>query len=448
VFETVLVANRAEIAARVIRTCQRMGLKTVAVYSEADAGGVHVRLADDAVLLGPAPAPQSYLDIDRVLEAARVSGAEAVHPGYGFLAENAGFARRVTDAGLIWIGPPADAIEAMGDKVTARNAMAAAGVPVAPGSTEPVTELSVAVEAAEQVGYPLMVKAAAGGGGIGMSAVDGEAALRTAFETARTRAERFFGSPAILLERYVSPARHVEVQVLGLTDGRVVALGERDCSVQRRHQKVAEETPSPALTPPLRERMLAAAVQAARAVHYRGAGTIEFLVSADQPDHFYFLEMNTRLQVEHPVTELVTGIDLVEQQLLIAAGQPPTFDPDRPPEPTGHAVELRVYAEDPKRFLPGPGTITAWREPTGDGIRVDAGYAAGDTVTPYYDPLMAKLCAWGADRDAALDRLRTAVAQFVIEGPKCNLPFFTELLGNPEFVSGRYDTGLIARMRA
>ena len=447
-FETVLVANRAEIAARVIRTCQRMGLKTVAVYSEADAGGVHVRLADDAVLLGPAPAPQSYLDIDRVLEAARVSGAEAVHPGYGFLAENAGFARRVTDAGLIWIGPPADAIEAMGDKVTARNAMAAAGVPVAPGSTEPVTELSVAVEAAEQVGYPLMVKAAAGGGGIGMSAVDGEAALRTAFETARTRAERFFGSPAILLERYVSPARHVEVQVLGLTDGRVVALGERDCSVQRRHQKVAEETPSPALTPPLRERMLAAAVQAARAVHYRGAGTIEFLVSADQPDHFYFLEMNTRLQVEHPVTELVTGIDLVEQQLLIAAGQPPTFDPDRPPEPTGHAVELRVYAEDPKRFLPGPGTITAWREPTGDGIRVDAGYAAGDTVTPYYDPLMAKLCAWGADRDAALDRLRTAVAQFVIEGPKCNLPFFTELLGNPEFVSGRYDTGLIARMRA
>jgi acetyl-CoA carboxylase biotin carboxylase subunit len=452
VFETVLVANRSEIAVRVIRTCQRLGLKTVAVYSEADAGAAHVRLADDAVLLGPAPAQKSYLDMDKVLEAARVSGAEAVHPGYGFLAENAGFARRVAEAGLTWIGPPADAIEAMGDKITARNAMAGAGVPVAPGTTEPVVDVADAVRAAGQVGYPLMVKAAAGGGGIGMSAVDNEAALLAAFETARTRAERFFGSPAILLERYVSPARHVEVQVLGLPDGRVVALGERDCSVQRRHQKVAEETPSPAVSPPLRERMLAAAVQAALAVHYRGAGTVEFLLAAgedaaDQPEHFYFLEMNTRLQVEHPVTELVTGLDLVEQQLLVAAGRPPTFDADHPPAARGHAVELRVYAEDPKRFLPGPGTITSWREPTGDGIRVDAGYAAGDAVTPYYDPLMAKLCAWGPDRDAALDRLRAAVGQFVIEGPKCNLPFFTELLGNPEFVSGRYDTGLVSRMR-
>jgi acetyl-CoA carboxylase biotin carboxylase subunit len=447
VFETVLVANRAEIAVRVIKTCQRLGLKTVAVYSEADAGAAHVRAADDAVLLGPAPAAQSYLDVDKLLEAARVSGAEAVHPGYGFLAENAGFARRVTEAGLTWIGPPAAAIEAMGDKITARNAMAAAGVPVAPGTARPVTELSGAVRAAAEVGYPVMVKAAAGGGGIGMSAVDSEPALRSAFETARTRAERFFGSPAILLERYVTPARHVEVQVLGLADGRVVALGERDCSVQRRHQKVAEETPSPAVDQPLRERMQAAAVQAARAVDYRGAGTVEFLLAAAEPDHFYFLEMNTRLQVEHPITELVTGIDLVEQQLRVAAGQPPAFDSDHPPAARGHAVELRVYAEDPKRFLPGPGTITRWQEPAGEGIRVDSGYSTGDTVTPYYDPLLAKLCAWGPDRDAALDRLRAAVAEFVVEGPKCNLPFFAELLTNPEFVSGRYDTGLVSRMR-
>jgi len=458
VFETVLIANRGEIAVRVIRTCQRLGLKTIAVYSEADSGAMHVRLADDAVLLGPAPAPQSYMDPTKVLEAAKVSGAQAVHPGYGFLAENAGFARRVAEAGLIWIGPPADAIETMGDKVRARNAIAAAGVPVAPGSTDPLTEVADAVAAAAEIGYPLMVKAAAGGGGIGMSAVDGEPALRTAFETAQTRAERFFGSPAILLERYLAPARHVEVQVLGLADGRVVALGERDCSVQRRHQKVAEETPSPGVTPALRERMHAAAVQAARAVNYRSAGTVECLVPTAQdpaaqnptaePDQFYFLEMNTRLQVEHPVTELVTGIDLVEQQLLVAAGRPPTFDPDNPPAPRGHAVEFRVYAEDPKRFLPGPGVIRTWQEPSGEGIRVDSGYSAGDTVTPYYDPLMAKLCAWGPDRDAALERLRGAVAEFVVEGPKCNLLFFAELLANAEFVSGRYDTGLVSRMRS
>jgi len=447
VFDTVLVANRGEIAVRVIRTCQRLGRKAVAVYSEADAGALHVRLADEAVLLGPAPAAESYLDADRVLEAARVSGARAVHPGYGFLAESATFARRVIQAGLTWVGPAPEAIERMGDKVAARNAMAAAGVPVMPGTEDPVTDVEQAVRAAAGIGYPLMVKAAAGGGGIGMSTVDDEAGLRVAFETAQTRAERFFGSPAILLERYVPQARHVEVQVLGLADGRVVALGERDCSVQRRHQKVAEETPSPGVTPALRERMLAAAVRAASAVDYRGAGTVECLVPGHDPDSFYFLEMNTRLQVEHPVTELVTGIDLVEQQLRIAAGEPPTFDPGRPPEPRGHAVELRVYAEDPKRFLPGPGRITRWEEPSGQGIRVDAGYGAGDTVTPYYDPLLAKLCAWGADRHEALGRLRAAVGTFVVEGPKCNLPFFTELLADPGFVSGRYDTGLIARMR-
>jgi acetyl-CoA carboxylase, biotin carboxylase subunit len=447
VFETVLVANRGEIACRVIRTCQRLGLKTVAVYSEADAGALHTRQADEAVLLGPAPAAESYLDIERVLEAVRVSGAEAVHPGYGFLAENAEFARRVLAAGRIWVGPPPEAIEEMGDKVAARNRMAAAGVPVAPGTARPLTDVDAAVAAATQIGFPLMVKAAAGGGGIGMAAVDDEPGLRTAFETARTRAERFFGSPAILLERYVSPARHVEVQVLGLADGRVVALGERECSVQRRHQKLAEEAPAPGLAPQLRARMLAAAVRAADAAVYRGAGTVEFLVDAARED-FFFLEMNTRLQVEHPVTELVTGVDLVEQQLWVAAGERPTFDPDDPPAPLGHAIELRVYAEDPQRFLPGPGTITRWEEPSGEGIRVDSGYAAGGTVSPYYDPLMAKLCAWGTDRAQALDRLRAAVAAFHIEGPKCNLPFFAELLANGEFVSGSYDTGLVARMRA
>jgi acetyl-CoA carboxylase biotin carboxylase subunit len=452
VFETVLVANRGEIAVRVIRTCQRLGVKAIAVYSEADAGAAHVRLADEAVLLGPAPAAESYLDIDRVLEAAKVSGAQAIHPGYGFLAENARFAGRVTEAGLTWIGPPAEVIELMGDKITARNTMSAAGVPVAPGTTEPVTELDAAVAAAAAVGYPLMVKASAGGGGIGMSIVADESALTAAFETARTRAERFFGSPEILLERYVPSARHIEVQVLGLADGRVVALGERDCSVQRRHQKVLEETPSPGVGPQLRARMLAGAVQAAAAVGYRNAGTVECLVPTGQvagdQETYYFLEMNTRLQVEHPVTELVTGIDLVEQQLLVAAGEPVTFDPDNPPAPNGHAVEFRVYAEDPKRFLPGPGAITRWDEPVGEGIRVDAGYSAGDTVTPYYDPLLAKLCAWGADRSEALDRLRAAAAEFTVEGPKCNLPFAAELLADQDFLAGNYDTGLVGRLRS
>jgi acetyl-CoA carboxylase, biotin carboxylase subunit len=446
VFESVLVANRGEIAVRVIRTCQRLGVKAVAVHSEADAGALHVRVADESVLLGPAPAAQSYLDMDRVLEAARVAGAQAVHPGYGFLAESAEFARRVTAAGLVWVGPAPEAIEAMGDKVAARDAMQAAGVPVAAG-TDPLPDADAAARAAEQIGYPVMVKAAAGGGGIGMAAVFDEAGLRAAYETARTRAERFFGSPSVFLERYLASARHVEVQVLGLADGRVLALGERDCSVQRRHQKVAEETPSPGVSDSLRADMLAGAVRAAEAVDYRGAGTVECLVPTDSEGEFFFLEMNTRLQVEHPVTELVTGVDLVEEQLRVAAGEPPALDPDAPPAPRGHAIELRVYAEDPKRFLPGPGKITRWEEPSGDGIRVDAGYGEGDTVTPHYDPLMAKLCVWGPDRPAALATAREALAGFVVEGPKVNLPFFAELLDSPEFVSGSYDTGIIDRMR-
>ncbi|MBA3618385.1 MAG: biotin carboxylase [Actinomycetota bacterium] len=446
-FESVLVANRGEIARRVIRTARRMGLKTIAVHSEADASLPHVREADESVLIGPAAPARSYLDMDAVIEAARRTAAAAVHPGYGFLAENAEFARRVMDAGLVWVGPHPEAIARLGDKVSARNLMADAGVPVAAGTREPLADADSAVIAVAEIGYPVMVKAAAGGGGIGMSAAYDEGQLRAAFETARTRAERFFGDPSILLERYLPGARHVEVQILGLADGRVVALGERDCSVQRRHQKVAEETPSPGVGDELRARLLAAAVRAGEAVGYRNAGTVECLVDPAAQD-FVFLEMNTRLQVEHPITELVTGIDLVEQQLLIAAGEPVTFDADAEVRPQGHALELRVYAEDPRRFLPGPGEITRWEEPAGEGVRVDSGYAAGDTVTPFYDPLLAKLCVWGADREEALARARAAIEAFRVEGPKHNLPFFAELLDHPDFVSGDYHTGLVARMRS
>ena len=442
VFETILVANRGEIARRVIRSAQALGVKAVAVHSEADAKALHVREADEAVLLGPAPAAQSYLDAVKVIEAARQTGAQAIHPGYGFLAENAAFAQQVIDAGLVWIGPSPDAIDAMGDKINARNLMEKAGVPVAGGTREPVADVEEAVRLAEGIGYPIMVKASAGGGGIGMGLAEDEAALRKAFETARTRAERFFGSPAILLERFLPRARHVEVQILGLNDGTVVALGERDCSVQRRHQKVAEETPSPGVSEELRQRMFDGAVRAGEAIGYRNAGTVECLVSGDD---FVFLEMNTRLQVEHPITELTTGIDIVAEQLRIASGEAVSFTTvDR----SGHAIELRVYAEDPVRFLPGPGEITAWTEPSGEGIRVDSGYAAGDVVTPHYDPLLAKLCVWAPTRAEAIERARAAVAAFEIAGPKHNLPFHAELLSYDEFVSGDYDTGIVERMRA
>jgi acetyl-CoA carboxylase biotin carboxylase subunit len=445
-FDSVLVANRGEIARRVIRTARRMGIRAVAVYSDADADLPYVREADQAVRIGPPPPAQSYLDAAAIIEAAAKTGAQAVHPGYGFLAENAEFAQKVMTAGLIWVGPDPAAIEEMGDKIKARNLIERAGVPVSPGSREPLTDVAAALAEADRIGYPLMVKAAAGGGGIGMGVATGPAGLQAAFETARSRAERFFGSPEILLERYVPRARHVEVQILGLADGTVLALGERDCSVQRRHQKVAEETPSPGVSPALREQMLAAAVRAGQTVKYQGAGTVECLVDTDAGT-FVFLEMNTRLQVEHPVTELVTGIDLVQQQFLIAAGEPPSFDPATI-RTKGHALELRIYAEDPVRFLPGPGTITEWAEPSGDGIRVDAGYQAGNTVTPFYDPLLAKLCVHAADRPSALQRARDAVAAFTIKGPKTNLAFHAELLDNPEFVSGDYDTSLISRMRS
>ena len=443
--ESVLVANRGEIARRVIVTARRLGVRSVAVYSEADAGLPFVAEADEAVLIGPAPPASSYLNAEAVLAAARQTGARAIHPGYGFLAENPAFAARVIAADLTWIGPSPAAMEQMGDKINARNLMEQAGVPVSAGTRQPVADAAAALAAADQIGYPVMIKASAGGGGIGMTAAAGPAALEAGFETARSRAERFFGSPDILLERYVQRARHVEVQILGLADGRVLALGERDCSVQRRHQKVAEETPSPGISEQLRARMLAAAVRAGETVGYLGAGTVEFLVDVAAAD-FVFLEMNTRLQVEHPVTELVTGIDLVEQQFLIAGGQDVSFG-DGQLVPSGHALELRVYAEDSKRFLPSPGTITQWDEPSGPGVRVDAGYTAGNTVTPFYDPLLAKLCVHGADRPQALDRARAAVAGFTISGLRTNLEFHADLLASAEFGSGDYDTSLVSRLR-
>jgi acetyl-CoA carboxylase biotin carboxylase subunit len=445
VLESVLVANRGEIARRVIATARRLGVATVAVYSEADASLPYVREADEAVLLGPPPPADSYLNASAVLSAARRTGARAIHPGYGFLSENAGFAQQVMDEGLLWIGPPPEAMEQMGDKINARNLMEEAGVPVAPGSKKPLTDPDAALAEAGRIGYPVMVKAAAGGGGIGMSAAADPAALRAAFQTARTRAERFFGSPAILLERYLPRARHVEVQIMGCADGTVLALGERDCSVQRRHQKVAEETPSPGVGPALRERMLAAAIRAGKAVGYRGAGTVEFLLDVSTGE-FVFLEMNTRLQVEHPVTEMVTGIDLVEQQFLVASGEAVSFDPPGVRH-EGHALELRVYAEDPVRFLPSPGTITEWEQPAGPGIRVDAGYEVGNQVTPFYDPLLAKLCVHGGSREEALARARVAVAGFRLAGPRTNLPFHADLLTYDAFVSGDYDTSVVAGLR-
>ncbi|MBB5829764.1 acetyl-CoA carboxylase biotin carboxylase subunit [Micromonospora carbonacea] len=443
--ESLLVANRGEIARRIIRTANRLGIRAIAVHSEADAGLPFVTEADEAVCVGPANPAQSYRNVEAILAAAKSTGAQAIHPGYGFLSENADFARTVESSGLIWVGPGADAISAMGDKINARNLMAAAGVPVAPGTTEPAADLDAAVAAAAEIGYPVMVKAAAGGGGMGMGVAADEAALRTEYDKVRAFAERMFGDGSVLIERYFPRVRHVEVQILGLADGRVVALGERECSVQRRNQKLVEESPSPAVSPELRARLLAAAVRAGEAVGYRNAGTVECLFDPATQE-FFFLEMNTRLQVEHPVTELVYGVDLVEEQLRVAAGLAPTFDPDAL-APRGHAIELRVNAEDPKRFLPGPGVITTWREPAGEGVRVDSGYVDGNTVTPFYDSLLAKLIVDGRDRAEAIERARAAVAAFEVAGPKCNLPFFAELLENDEFLSGDYDTGIVSRMR-
>ncbi|GLW99398.1 biotin carboxylase N-terminal domain-containing protein [Microtetraspora sp. NBRC 16547] len=443
--QRVLVANRGEIARRVIATTRRLGIESVAVYHPIDAALPFVSEADRAVPLeGEAPV-KAYLDGPQIIRLALSVGATAVHPGYGFLAENAQFAQDVADAGLVWIGPPADAIRTMGDKVQARRAVSAVGVPVSGGAADALASVDDAVAEAGRIGYPVMVKASEGGGGIGMAVAHDEAALRKAFAGTQSMAERSFGSSRVFVERFVSTARHVEVQILGLADGSVIVLGERDCSVQRRHQKLVEESPAPALDASTRERMLRCAVKAAEVVNYVNAGTVEFLLDT-ATGQFVFLEMNTRIQVEHPVTELALGVDLVEQQLSIA--QTGTTAPGFEPVLRGHAIEVRVCAEDPRRFFPSPGVIDTWKEPEGAGIRVDAGYAAGLEVTPFFDPLLAKVCAFGDSRDEALARVRRALDDFEITGVVTNLPFLRDLLRSEAFTTGHYDTSIVANMKS
>ncbi len=444
-FDTVLVANRGEIAVRVIRTLRAMGIRSVAVYSDADTDARHVRDADVAVRLGPAPAAHSYLSIPRILDAAARTGAQAVHPGYGFLSENAAFARACIDAGLVFVGPPAGAIEAMGDKIRAKQTVAAAGVPVVPGSDGAGLDDDKLAAAAEEIGYPVLLKPSAGGGGKGMRVVHRAHDLPEAIAGARRQARGAFGDDTLLVERLVTTPRHIEFQVLADAHGGAVHLGERECSLQRRHQKIVEESPSVLLDAATRARMGTAAVDVARAVGYTGAGTVEFIVSADAPDRFFFLEMNTRLQVEHPVTELVTGLDLVELQLRVAAGQPLPLRQDDV-RLDGHAVEARIYAEDPSGgFLPTGGRVLHLREPSGPGVRVDSGLVPGGTVGSDYDPLLAKIIAHGPDRDTALRRLDTALAQTSILGLGTNTGFLRALLADADVRAGRLDTGLVQR---
>lgn len=444
-FDTVLVANRGEIAVRVIRTLRELGVRSVAVYSDADADARHVREADTAVRIGPAAAAESYLHIPRLLEAARRTGAQAVHPGYGFLAENAAFARACAEEGLVFIGPPADAIALMGDKIRAKETVRAAGVPVVPGSSgSGLTDAELAA-AAREIGMPVLLKPSAGGGGKGMRLVREEAALAEEIAAARREARASFGDDTLLVERWIDRPRHIEIQVLADDHGNVVHLGERECSLQRRHQKIVEEAPSVLLDEATRAAMGEAAVQAARSCGYTGAGTVEFIVPGDDPAGYCFMEMNTRLQVEHPVTELITGVDLVAWQLRVAAGEPLPFAQDDITL-TGHAVEARLCAEDPARgFLPSGGTVLALAEPTGPGIRTDSGLSEGTEVTSVYDPMLAKVIAYGPDRPTALRRLRAALAGTVTLGVPTNAGFLRRLLAHPDVVAGALDTGLVAR---
>ncbi|MGW4367789.1 ATP-binding protein [Nocardia takedensis] len=444
-FDTVLVANRGEIAVRVMRTLREMGIRSVAVYSDADAQAEHVRVADVAVRLGPAPARESYLDIDLVVAAAVRTGAQAVHPGYGFLSENAAFAAALAREGVVFLGPPARAIEVMGDKITAKNTVAAFDVPVVPGIAEPGLTDDALIAAADRIGYPVLVKPSAGGGGKGMRRVDDPAALPAALTSARREAAAAFGDDTLFLERFVTRPRHIEVQVLADQFGTVIHLGERECSLQRRHQKVIEEAPSPLLDAATRARIGAAACDTARSVDYVGAGTVEFIVSADRPEEFFFMEMNTRLQVEHPVTEMVTGIDLVECQVRVAAGQKIGAEQDDI-RLVGHAVEARVYAEDPGRgFLPTGGTVLDLVEPDGHGVRVDSGLRVGTVVGSDYDPMLSKIIAHAPDRAGALARLDRALADTTLLGVTSNVEFLRFLLADPDVAAGRLDTGLLDR---
>src|SRR3989440_1854976 len=440
-FTKVLVANRGEIAIRVFRTLRELCIGTVAVYSEADRSALHVAAADEAYLVGAGAPAESYLNQERLLEVAARSGAVAVHPGYGFLAENAGFARACAAAGLVWIGPPPEAIEAMGSKIAARERMDAAGVPVIPGTTQPVESADEVLRLGEELGFPLAIKASAGGGGKGLKVVRSPDEAARAFESARREGEAYFSDPAVYVERYLEGPRHVEVQILADAPGNVIHLGERDCTIQRRHQKLVEETPSPAVGDELRDRIGRLGIDAARAVGYQSAGTIEGLLDGD--GNYFFLEMNTRIQVEHAVTELVTGLDLVREQVLIAAGEPRSLRQDDAGL-TGHAIECRINAEDPSNgFLPTPGRITTYREPSGPGVRVDSGVAAGSEVVGLYDPLVAKLVVHGVDRDHARRRMLRALEEYEIGGITTLLGFHRALLEHPCFAAGETCHGVV-----
>ena len=443
-FKKILIANRGEIAVRVMRACRETGIKTVAVYSDADRKALHVRYADEAYHIGPAPSTQSYLCIDRILDAARRSDAEAVHPGYGFLSENAEFVRACEAEGLVFIGPPAAAMELMGSKTSSRQALLRAGLPVVPGTDHNLESLEEVQRIAEEIGYPIMLKASAGGGGKGLRLVDSPLTLESAFRNARSEAQNAFNDPSVYVEKYIQQPHHVEIQVLGDLYGNLIYLGERECSLQRRHQKVMEECPSPLVDGDLRRRMGETAVRIARLAGYTNAGTIEFLVDAER--HFHFLEMNTRLQVEHPVTEVVVGIDLVKEQIRIASGEPLRWKQEDV-QLRGAALECRIYAEDPaNNFFPSPGLITRLQNPSGPGVRRDSGVYEGWTVSTEYDPLLAKLVVWGTDRDEAIARMRRALSEYEVFGIRTNIPFFRQILEHPDFIAGRCDTGFIDRV--
>lgn len=439
----ILVANRGEIAVRIIRSCRESGIKSVAIYSQPDRTSMHVRYADEAWPVGPAPSGQSYLNIAKILEIAKESGADAIHPGYGFLSENANFAQQVRDAGLIFIGPEADAINAMGDKMRARELMIKAGVPVVPGSGKLSDNENENLKTANEIGFPVMIKASAGGGGKGMRLVEKPEELISSIKRAKSEAKNAFGDDSVYMEKYLKSPHHIEVQILGDEHGNIVHLYERECSVQRRHQKIVEETPSPFISEEIRKKMTDRAVAAAASVNYTGAGTVEFLVDADM--NFYFLEMNTRLQVEHPITERTTGIDLVKAQIKIADGEPLPWKQEEIRK-SGHAIECRIYAEDPERnFMPGAGTVLHITEPLGLGVRTDGYIYEGYEITVYYDPLISKLIVWAQNREEAVQRMKRALYEYKITGVKNNIQFLERIMNTPDFVKGKYDTHFIAK---
>lgn len=441
-FKKILIANRGEIAIRVMRTCRNMGIKTVAVYSEADREALHVKFADEAFLLGPPRVNESYLKIDKIIEIAKQTGAEAIHPGYGLLSENANFARECEKAGIVFIGPSPDVIEKMGSKIEARKTMEEANVPIVPGGSEPLADATVAAEKAAEMGFPVMLKASSGGGGIGMQIVHNEEELVKAFASNQKRAQDFFGDGAMYLEKYITNPRHIEIQVLADQQGNTVYLWERECSIQRRHQKVVEEAPSPFLDQETRVKMGEAAVRAAKEIGYKNAGTIEFLV--DDQKNYYFLEMNTRLQVEHPITEEITGLDLVEQQLKIAYGEQLSFS-QNDVQLKGHAIEVRIYAEDPVRFFPSPGQITEFKLPVGDNVRNETGVDETTKVTPFYDPMIAKLIVRGHDRQSAIVELQNALSNYHVAGIKTNIPMLQKVAAHEAFIKGDTTTSFVEK---